>query len=91
MGLWAVATIHVEVPKIYNVKDKLVEIIEQKYGQLCELIIDSTYSKDNGLVIGIRTNRVGEFFDELMQFIYKKLKQMKIGYFYIQTHSNYYL
>ena len=91
MGLWAEATIHVEQPKIYNIKDKLTEAIKRKFGDLDEFIVDSTYSNDDGLIIGIRTGLTGVLFDEIIQFCYKKLKHLNVGHFYIKTLSNWYI
>lgn len=91
MGLWAVATIHIGQPKIYNVKAKLIEKLRKEFANLDEFIVDSTFTNENGLVIGIRTCLVGKGFNDLIEFTYLKLKQMNVGHFYIHTQSNYHI
>ena len=91
MGLWAEATIHIKQPKVYNVKDKLNKEIKSKFNNLDEFIIDSTFTNDEGLIIGVRTCLVGEGFNDLIDFAFLKLKQMNVGHFYIHTQSNYHI
>ena len=91
MGLWAMATIEIKEPKVFNIKDKLVKELGNKFGCLDEFIVTSKYSKEFGLVFEIRTKRIGKVFDDIIQYTHKYLKSSGYGDAFITVERNYYL
>ncbi len=91
MGLWAVATIEIKEPKVFNIKDKLVKELSNKFGCLDEFVVTSKYYKEFGLVFEIRTKMVGKVFDDIIQYTHKYLKSNRCGDAFITIERNYYL
>lgn len=89
MGLWAEAVIRVANPKKVNIKDIVLGVMkEYKHG---EVIVDSTYSKENGVCIEIRTHCcLGDKFNTILTEIVKKLRQNNVGEFHIELLRNWY-
>ena len=87
MGLWAEAIIEIPKPKMINIKS----IVQPLISEMDETILKSNYSKSDGVVLNIRTARVGEEFDELIYGIMKELSKADVGHYYINVTSNWYL
>ena len=89
MGLWAEAVVRVQNPKHINIKNIVLDVLKDRGGQ--EIIIDSTYSKENGVSVGIRTDcYLGDSFNTILTEIVKKLRQNNVGEFHIELLRNWY-
>lgn len=89
MGLWAVAVIRVENPKKVNIKDIVLDVLKDYEDD--EVIVDSTYSKEDGVCVGIRTDcYLGESFNTMLVSIGKRLRQKGVGFFHIEVLRNWY-
>ena len=54
MGLWAEAVVRVPEPKQVNIKKLVLDVLKD-YDMLDEVIVDSFYSREEGVCVGIRT------------------------------------
>ena len=89
MGLWAEAVVRVHNPKHANIKNIVLDVLKDRDGQ--EIIVDSTYSKENGVCVGIRTDcYLGDSFNSILMEIVKKLRQNNVGDFHIELLRNWY-
>lgn len=89
MGLWAEAVIRVANPKKVNIKDIVLGVLEEYKHD--EVIVDSTYSKEDGVCIGIRTDcYLGDKFNTMLVSIGKRLRQEGVGFFHIEVLRNWY-
>ena len=89
MGLWAEAVVRVHNPKHINIKDIVLDVLKDRDGQ--EIIVDSTYSKENGVCVGIRTDcYLGDSFNTILMEVVKKLRQNNVGEFHIELLRNWY-
>ena len=89
MGLWAEAVIRVANPKRVNIKDIVLDVLEEYKHD--EVIVDSTYSKEGGVCIGIRTDcYMGDKFNTILVSIGKRLRQESVGFFHIEVLRNWY-
>lgn len=89
MGLWAEAVIRVPNPKQVNIKDIVISVLKDYKNE--EVIVDSTYSKQDGVCVGIRTDcYLGDKFNTLIVEIVKKLKQNNVGFFHVEMLRNWY-
>ena len=89
MGLWAEAVIRVPNPKQVNIKDIVISVLKDYKNE--EVIVDSTYSKQDGVCVGIRTDcYLGDNFNTLIVEIVKKLKQNNVGFFHVELLRNWY-
>ena len=89
MGLWAEAVVRVQNPKHINIKNIVLDVLKDRTDE--EVIIDSTYSKENGVSVGIRTDcYLGDSFNSILVEIVKKLRQNNVGEFHIELLRNWY-
>ena len=89
MGLWAEAVVRVQNPKHINIKNIVLDVLKDRTDE--EVIIDSTYSKENGVSVGIRTDcYLGDSFNSILMEIVKKLRQNNVGEFHIELLRNWY-
>ena len=89
MGLWAEAVVRVHNPRHINIKSIVLDVLKGKDGQ--EIIVDSTYSKEEGVCVGIRTDcYLGDSFNSILMEIVKKLRQNNVGEFHIELLRNWY-
>ena len=89
MGLWAEAVVRVQNPKHINIKNIVLDVLKDRTDE--EVIIDSTYSKENGVSVGIRTDcYLGDSFNDIIMEIVKKLRQNNVGEFHIELLRNWY-
>lgn len=90
MGLWANATITVANPKRVNIKDIVNNVLESSFsGYLNETIVSSTYSKEKGVVVELRTTHIGDTFDDIIRCIRRSLKSSDVGHYYIEVDNKY--
>ena len=90
MGLWAEAVVRVPEPKQVNIKKLVLDILKD-YEMLDEVIVDSSYSKEEGVCVGIRTDcYLGDTFNTILVSITKELKHNKVGFFHIELLRNWY-
>ena len=84
MGLWAEAVIRVANPKKVNIKDIVLDILEDYEDD--EVIVDSAYSKEDGVCVGVRTDcYMGDEFNTILVSIGKRLRQEGVGFFHIEV------
>ena len=89
MGLWAEAVIRVANPKKVNIKDIVLGVLDGYEDD--EVIVDSTYSKEGGVCIGIRTDcYMGDEFNTILVSLGKRLRQEGVGFFHIEVLRNWY-
>lgn len=89
MGIWAEAVVRVQNPKHINIKNIVLDVLKDRTDE--EVIIDSTYSKEDGVCVGIRTDcYLGDKFNTLIVEIVKKLKQNNVGFFHVELLRNWY-
>ena len=88
MGLWAVAVIVVSKPKLINIKSIVVRVIKDKFDDPDETIITSTYSKEDGVSVYLRTTHIGSTFNDMIDVIISELKKENIGYFWVDIERN---
>lgn len=89
MGLWAEAVVRVHNPKHVNIKSIVLDVLKDRDGQ--EIIVDSTYSKEDGVCVGIRTDcYLGDSFNSILMEVVKKLRQNNVGEFNIELLRNWY-
>lgn len=89
MGLWASAVVRVHNPKHVNIKSIVLDVLKDRDGQ--EIIVDSTYSKEDGVCVGIRTDcYLGDSFNSILMEVVKKLRQNNVGEFHIELLRNWY-
>ena len=89
MGLWAEAVVRVHNPKHINIKSVVLDVLRDRNRQ--EIIVDSTYSKEEGVCVGIRTDcYLGDSFNSILMEIVKKLRQNNVGEFHIELLRNWY-
>ena len=89
MGLWAEAVIRVANPKKVNIKDIVLDVLDGYEDD--EVIVDSTYSKEDGVCVGIRTDcYMGDEFNTILVSIGKRLRQEGVGFFHIEVLRNWY-
>ena len=89
MGLWAEAVVRVHNPRHINIKSIVLDVLKDRDGQ--EIIVDSTYSKEEGVCVGIRTDcYLGNSFNSILMEIAKKLRQNNVGEFHIEMLRNWY-
>ena len=89
MGLWAEAAIRVPNPKQVNIKYIVINVLKDYNNE--EVIVDSTYSKQDGVCVGIRTDcYLGDSFNSILMEIAKKLRQNNVGEFHIELLRNWY-
>ena len=89
MGLWAEAVVRVHNPKHVNIKSIVLDVLKDRDGQ--EIIVDSTYSKEDGVCVGIRTDcYLGDSFNSILMEVVKKLRQKNVGEFHIELLRNWY-
>lgn len=89
MGLWAEAVVRVHNPKHVNIKNIVLDVLKDRDGQ--EIIVDSTYSKEDGVSVGIRTDcYLGDSFNSILMEVVKKLRQNNVGEFHIELLRNWY-
>lgn len=89
MSLWAEAVVRVHNPKHVNIKKIVLDVLKDRIDE--EVIVDSTYSKENGVCVGIRTDcYLGDSFNTILMDITKSLKQKNVGYFHIELLRNWY-
>ena len=89
MGLWAEAVVRVHNPKHINIKNIVLDVLKDRTDE--EVIIDSTYSKENGVSVGIRTDcYLGDSFNSILMEVVKKLRQNNVGEFHIELLRNWY-
>ena len=89
MGLWAEAVIRVANPKRVNIKDIVLDVLDGYEDD--EVIVDSTYSKEEGVCIGIRTDcYMGDEFNTILVSLGKRLRQEGVGFFHIELLRNWY-
>ena len=89
MGLWAEAVIRVANPKKVNIKDIVLDVLKEYRKD--EVIVDSTYSKEEGVCVGLRTDcYLGDEFNTMLVSIGKRLRQEGVGFFYIEVLRNWY-
>ena len=89
MGLWAEAVVRVHNPKHINIKSIVLDVLKDRDGQ--ETIVDSTYSKEDGVCVGIRTDcYLGDSFNSILMEVVKKLRQNNVGEFHIELLRNWY-
>ena len=90
MGLWAEAVVRVPEPKQVNIKKLVLDILKD-YDMLDEVIVDSFYSKEEGVCVGIRTDcYLGDTFNTILMSVSKKLKHNNVGFFHIELLRNWY-
>ena len=76
MGLWAEAVVRVPEPKQVNIKKLVLDVLKE-YDTLDEVIVDSSYSKEEGVCVGIRTDcYLGDTFNTILMAISKEQKDM---------------
>ena len=89
MGLWAEAVVRVHNPKHINIKSVVLDVLRDRNRQ--EIIVDSTYSKEEGVCVGIRTDcYLGDSFNTILMEVVKKLRQNNVGEFHIELLRNWY-
>lgn len=88
MGLWAEAEIVVSKPKLINIKDIVVRVIKGKFNDPDETIITSTYSKEDGVRVYLRTTHIGSTFNDMIDVTISELKKENIGYFWVDIKRN---
>lgn len=91
MALWAEVEIVVSQPKTVNIKDIVVEVVKKRNPKMIETTVESFYSKDSGVKVGLRTTDIGERFDVLLSDILKELRKSDVGFFTIELKRNWYL
>ena len=90
MGLWAEAVVRVPEPKQVNIKKLVLDVLKD-YDMLGEVIVDSSYSKEEGVCVGIRTDcYLGDTFNTILMSVSKKLKHNNVGFFHIELLRNWY-
>lgn len=90
MSLWAEAVVRVPEPKQVNIKKLVLDVLKE-YDTLDEVIVDSSYSKEDGVCVGIRTDcYLGDVFNTILMTVSKKLKQNNVGLFHIELLRNWY-
>ena len=90
MGLWAEAVVRVPEHKQVNIKKLILDVLKD-YDMLDEVIVNSSYSKEKGVCVGIRTDcYLGDTFNTILMNISKKLKHNNAGFFHIELLRNWY-
>lgn len=91
MALWAEMRISVNQPKTVNIKDIVVGVVKKRNPKMVETLVESFYSKEDGVKVDLRTTDVGERFDVLLSDILKELRESDVGFFTIELKKNWYL
>ncbi|MEG2706874.1 MAG: hypothetical protein RR959_05995 [Erysipelotrichaceae bacterium] len=91
MALWAEATIACKHPKRVNFMGIVNRSLKDKYGDMGETIVTSVYSKEDRVVLSLRTVHIGDLFNDMIEQIIKGLKQANVGFFHVEIHRNHFL